>query len=55
MTWGRLGVNGGGRRRRTPTDKEQQSAAFVHVRLWHKADIDFDAEHVCFRVESGHP
>ena len=21
----------------------------VNVRLWHKADIDFDAEHVCFR------
>jgi len=24
------------------------------VRYWHKADIDFDAEHVCFRGQSGH-
>jgi catechol 2,3-dioxygenase-like lactoylglutathione lyase family enzyme len=25
-----------------------------HVCLWHKADIDFDAEHVRFRGQSGH-
>ena len=25
------------------------------VCFWHKADIDFDAEHVCFRGQSGHP
>jgi len=24
-----------------------------HVRLWHLADIDSDAEHVCFQGESG--
>jgi hypothetical protein len=24
------------------------------VRYWHKADIDFDAEHVRFRGQSGH-
>ena len=23
-------------------------------RLWHKADIEFDAEHVCFRRQSRH-
>jgi hypothetical protein len=27
----------------------------TNVRYWHKADIDFDAEHVCFRGQSGHP
>jgi hypothetical protein len=25
------------------------------LRFWHKADIDFEAEHVCFRGQSGHP
>src|SRR5262249_52767634 len=25
-----------------------------YVCFWHKADIDFDAEHVCFRGKSGH-
>jgi hypothetical protein len=25
------------------------------VRYWHLADIDLDAEHVCFRGQSGHP
>ena len=25
-----------------------------HVCLWHKADIEFDAEHVRFRGQSGH-
>ena len=25
-----------------------------YVCSWHKADIDFDAEHVCFRGQSGH-
>jgi hypothetical protein len=27
----------------------------VNVRSWHKADIDFDGEHACFRGESGIP
>ena len=26
----------------------------TRVRNWHKADIDFDAEHVRFRGQSGH-
>ena len=26
----------------------------THVRLWHKADIEFDAEHVRFRGQNGH-
>src|SRR5262245_16591408 len=27
----------------------------TEVRLWHLADTDFDAEHVCFGAKSGHP
>jgi hypothetical protein len=27
----------------------------INVRYWRKADIDFDAEHVRFRAQSGHP
>jgi hypothetical protein len=26
-----------------------------HVRSWHKADIDFDTEHVCFRGKADIP
>ena len=29
--------------------REMGRRACVNVCLWHKADIDFDAEHVCFR------
>jgi hypothetical protein len=31
-----------------------RSSLASDVRFWHKADIDFDAEHVCFRGQSGH-
>src|SRR5262245_49209168 len=27
----------------------------MRVRYWHKADIDFDAQHVCYWGQSGHP
>ena len=34
--------------------REKGRRAWVNVCLWHKADIDFEAEHVCFRGQSGH-
>jgi hypothetical protein len=27
----------------------------INVRSWHSADIDFDAENIRFRGQSGHP
>jgi hypothetical protein len=30
------------------------NARGLNVRFWHKADIEFDAEHVRFREQSGH-
>jgi len=42
--------------KRARRPKAEGDASVVrNVRLWHKADIDFDTEHVCFRAQSGHP
>jgi hypothetical protein len=36
------------------TGGNQLTIAPPNVRFWHKADIEFDAEHVRFRGQSGH-
>jgi len=39
---------------RAPCGLAGACSRFRNVRLWHKADIDFDDEHVRFRGQSGH-
>ena len=34
--------------------RRSASSFGINVRFWHKADIEFDAEHVRFRGQSGH-